>query len=97
MATTAIGQPLMCELSVPIVGVVAIGTLAGEVAAGWGMAALAVGQALVGELGIPVVGVVAIGTLAGEMSGRAGVAALTIGKAAMVKSGPAPTVGGMAI
>ena len=80
MARAAISQSIVAERRiVPVVGVMALGTLPGKVVGRWGMAGLAIVQPIVAERRIaPVVGVMALGTLTAKMVGRPGMAGLAI-------------------
>jgi hypothetical protein len=94
VAGLAIGQAGVAKLCVPVVGVVALGTLAGEVAARPAVAALAVGQIDVaeGDL-VPVTGVVTSGAWAGEMVSRPDMAAFAGCHTGMIEGDLAPILG----
>jgi hypothetical protein len=101
MAGAAICQAGMAKFSViPILGVVALRALAGEMIARRCMAGLAVIQAIVIDVGIvPIIGVVAVGTLTGEVVawGVAAVAAYTVGEATVIEIYIAPAAGIMTL
>ena len=99
MATLAVGLSIMAKIGIiPIVSVMAVGTLPGIMAAGRGVATLAVSEARMVEVDLTPIGGagMAVGTLAGKMSGRsiATMAGLAVGKAGMVKGGITP-IGGV--
>src|SRR5262245_42476539 len=89
VAGLAIGQAIMTKVyGAPVVGVMAVGTLAREVAARRRVAGLAIGEAAVVKVHIaPIVCVVAVGTLTAEVTGRWGMTGLAVRKATMVKGG----------